>query len=240
MFLWPPRSFVIKQAISMPVTITAVSLAPGECGFTFSPLPLTGRERTWHATLRTSGKVLHRRSGFAKPLFKPLGWPCKVPPSGSFHLGTRCTRKMLRTFRRHQMGPTWGTLTSLMSLPTEQATFLYPTRLQGSWGAGPRGRLGFLPCEGRAGTGSRLCTFPPASRDPGRPGKFLQSDNRSQASHFPTAPLWHLFRSWFVLEGKLKKEGDKWAAFKIRNTHPKAGGSGPCFCEVTATLSRFH
>ena len=183
-FLWSPRSSVIKQAVSMPVTITAVSLAPGGCGFTFSPLPLTGWERTWRPILRTSGKGPHCHLGFVKPLFKLPGWPCKVPPS--CHLGTRYTRKMLRTFRQHPHGapglPWYPSLHSRHQL-------LYPTRFQGSWGSGPRGRLGFLPSEGWAGTGGRLCTFPPASWDPGRSGKFPQSDNRSHASHFPISPL---------------------------------------------------
>lgn len=165
---------MIKQAVSEPVMITAVSLAPGGCGFTFSPLSLTGWERTWRPILRTSGKGPHCHLGFVKPLFKLPGWPCKVPPSGSLHLGTRCTRKMLRTFRQHPCGA---------------PQLLYPTRLQGSWGSGSRGRLGFLPSEGWAGTGGRLCTFPPASWDPGRSGKFPQSDNRSHASHFPISPL---------------------------------------------------
>ena len=196
---------MIKQAISMPVTITAVSLAPGKCRFTFSPLPLIGRERTRHATLRTSGKVLHRRSGFAKPLFKPLSWPCKVPLSGSFHLGTRCTRKMLRTFRRQQMGPTRGTLTPLMSLPTEQATT--PSTPPGCRGLGEQGPgADWASCPVKdglgLGAGCALSHLPPGTQEGlGSSSKVTQKPGIT----FPNCPTVTSFQVLICPRGKTEK-----------------------------------
>lgn len=111
--------------------------------------------------------------GFAKPLSGSPREPFKVPLTRKSFLGELvCTENVQNLLKGSRCCPMQGTLTPATGSPAQPGSPAFKaSRAERS--TGPRDRLDFLCCDGRATLGT-VCTFSPSSKDLGRPGKVPQ------------------------------------------------------------------
>lgn len=190
-----------------------------------------------------------------KPFSGSSCWPFKVPLTCNLYLGNRSAWKMCRTFQKApDVVPHGGSqlpwCLSSQSRPLTLRPSLAPQVLKvrdfrcvRKWDRGKQRTQGWAGCfflwRMSCDRGQSVYSLT-SLLGPRKAWEGPKGEHRSHASHFPTASLWHLFKSWYTLEGKLKREGGKWEAFKIRNMLLKAFNAGLFSCSIVATVSCFH